>query len=428
MNGTSPTSPAAATAAGGRPALETHGPRRVLHVLDGLGGGGSEEWVRDIVALVPQEEFTFAVCYLYPSPERFQYTTDLRSLGALVTYVGPDDQWFAELWPSSVLMRFALRAVRSPYYRWIRPWSKHVVIFLRLWRAIRRFRPAVVHCHVFQAFVHGVLAARLAGVPVVVYTVPALRTQLEERYRWVFPAYRLLGRFVDRFFTAISVQELQRGAQIPADRITLFRGAVDFRRIRPTPRDRNPVVREFGLEGAWPIVLLTGRFNADKGQAVAVRAVQMLQSDFPRVRLILLGEGEDWRAVRDLVTRQALDGAVLLPGFRTDLECFYGLADIYWRTSLVEGMNRACFLAMAYALPIVGFDTRAATEVLTEGETALLVPPGDAAALAAASRRLLRAPDLARTLGGAAAELCRRDWDIAQAIRLFAEAYRGGER
>jgi len=425
MSGASSTSPAAATSTDGRPALGACGPRRVLHVLDGLGGGGSEEWVRDIVALLPQEEFVFAVCYLYPSPERFQYTTNLRSLGALVTCVGPDDQWFAELWPRNLLVRFALRAVRSPYYRWIRPWSRHLVIFLRLWRAICCFRPAVVHCHVFHAFVHGVLAARLARVPLVLYTVPALRAQLEERYRWVFPAYRLLGRFVDRFFTAISVQELQLGAQIPTDRITLFRGAVDFRRIRRTPRDQNPVVREFGLEEAWPIILLTGRFNADKGQAVAVRAVQALQDDFPRLRLLLLGDGEDWAAIRDLVVCEGLNEAILLPGFRTDLEHFYSLANLYWRTSLLEGMNRACFLAMAYGLPIIGFDTRAATEVLTDGETALLVPPGDAHALAAASRRLLGEPTWARPLGAAAAERCRRDWDIMPAIRLFAEAYRG---
>jgi glycosyltransferase involved in cell wall biosynthesis len=420
MSGASSGSRSAEAVPGGRQT-----PCRVLHVLDGLAGGGSEEWVRDIVALLPGEAYAFGVCALYPNPGRFDYGAELRALGAQVLCVGLEDQWFADLSPRHPLLRLALRAVRSPYYRWIRPWALHIVIWVRLWRAMRRFRPAVVHCHVFQAFVHGVLAARLARVPRVVYTVPALRAQLGLRYRWVFPAYRLLGRFVDRFFTAISLEELHREAGIPVEKITLFRGAVNFRRIHRVPREANPVVRELGLEGASPVILLTGRFNADKGQTVAVRAVRSLRRTYPTVRLLLLGEGEDREAIAALVAAEGLEGAVLMPGFRVDTAHFYGMADLYWRTSLIEGMNRACFQAMAYGLPIVAFATRAATEVLTDGDTALLVPPGDADALAAASRRLLDTPALARALGAAAAERVRRDWDITQAIRLFADAYQG---
>ncbi|MFQ5880864.1 MAG: glycosyltransferase [Candidatus Methylomirabilales bacterium] len=401
-------------------------PRRVLHVLDGLSGGGAEEWVRDLVALLPLGDFTFTVCYLFPNPGRFQYAAELQALGARVAYVGLRDQWFAELAPRHPLVRFALRAVRSPYYRWIRPWARHLVMFARLWREIRRTRPDVVHCHVFHAFVYGVLAARAARVPLVVYTAPALRAQLDGRYRWVFLAYRRLGRLVDRFVTAISVEELEQEAGVPTDRIILLRGAVDFRRVRRVPRETNPVVREFGLAGAFPIILLAGRFSAEKGQAVAVRAARELRVTYPDLRLILLGEGEEREAIRALVAAEGLEGTVILPGFRTDLEHFYGLADLYWRTSLTEGMNRACFLAMAYGLPIVAFDTRAPTEVLEDGETVLLVPSGDHASLAAASRRLLASPAWARAIGAAAAERCRRDWDIDRAIQTFAELYRCG--
>ncbi len=401
---------------------------RILHVLDGLAGGGSEEWVRDIVALLPRREFEFTVCHLFPSAGKFQYAAELQALGASVIYVGLRDQWFADLTPRPALVRFALRAIRSPYYRWIRPWVQHPIMFVRLWRACRRARPDVAHCHVFHAFVHGVLAARAAGVPAVIYTVPALRAQVTGRYSWVFPAYRWLGRLVDRFVTAISAEELEREAAIPYERITLIRGAVNFRSIRHVPREANPALGEFGLDGAFPIVLLTGRFSTEKGQAVAVRAARDLRVSHPHLRLILLGEGEDLDAVRALVAAEGMEATVVFPGFRTDLENFYSLADIYWRTSLIEGMNRACFLAMAYGLSIVAFDTKAATEVLEDGKTALLVPPEDTAALAAASRRLLASSELARTLGRAAVERCRQDWDIDPAIRKIAELYQAGSR
>jgi glycosyltransferase involved in cell wall biosynthesis len=231
---------------------------------------------------------------------------------------------------------------------------------------------------------------------------------------------------VDRFVTAVSVEELERDAGIPRDRITQIRGAVDFRRIRRVPREVNPVQREFHLDHAFPIILLAGRFSPEKGQAVALQAALELRASYPDLRLILLGEGEEFEAIRDLASRQGLEDTVVFPGFRTDLENFYSLADLYWRTSLIEGMNRACFLATAYGLPIVAFDTRAATEVLQDGSSALLVPPGDTSSLAAASRRILGSPEKARALGLAAAELCRRDWDIKLAIAKFAELYRAG--
>jgi len=398
--------------------------RRILHVLDGLAGGGSEEWVRDLVALLPRGEFEFTVCYLFANVGRFQYAAELERLGARVVYVGLRDQWFADLAPRQALARFALRAVRSVYYRWIRFWVQQPITFFRLWRACRRVRPDVAHCHVFYAFVHGVLAARAARVPAVLYTVPALRAQMRGQYGWVYPAYRRLGRLVDRFVTAVSVEELEREAGIARDRITLIRGAVDFRRIRRVPREANPVLREFELDRAFPIVLLTGRFSPEKGQAIAVQAARELRASYPDLRLILLGEGENLESIRALVSSQGVEGAVLLPGFRTDLENFYSLADLYWRTSLIEGMNRACFLAMAYGLPIVAFDTQAATEVLQDEASALMVPSGDAGALAGASRRLLESPETARTLGLAAVQHCRRDWDIDLAVRRFADMYR----
>lgn len=395
-----------------------------MHVLDGIGGGGSEEWVRDIVALSPAADFAFTVCYLYPRAGGFDYEAELRALGAEVRYVGLHDQWFATLAPRGAARRLALRAVRGCYYRWIRPWLQHLLMFLRLYRAMRETRPTIVHCHVFYAFVHGVLAARAAGVRRILYTVSALRSQTEERYGWIFGAYRRLGSQVERFFTGVSAEELT-AVGIPSERITLFRGGANLQQVARVPRETNPLMNELGLRAAHPIVLLTGRFNRDKGQAVAVQAVRRLVGDHPNLRVILLGEGEELEAVRSLVRSEGLAGSVLLPGFRRDLAHFYSLADVYWRTALLEGMNRAAYLAAAYGLPIVAFDTGAVTEGLRDGETALLVPPGDAGALAEATRRLLVAPELARRLGEAVAAHCRREWDILTSIEAFDRCYRG---
>lgn len=404
---------------------EEAGPRRILHVLDGLGGGGSEEWVRDIVAHLGREGLVFAVCSLLPGHGGYDYGAELRDLGARVRYVGLQDQWLSALAPRRPPTRLALRLIRAPYYRWVRPWLQHLLIFARLLSEIRRFQPHVVHCHLFYAFVHGVLAARLAGVPRVVCTVPALRRQMEEQYGWMFGAYRRLGRWVDWFVTGTSIDELEE-VGIPRERISLLRGSVDFRSLRCVPREQNPVRTALGLTDAFPIILLTGRFSGQKGQAIGVQAAAALLQDFPRMRLLLLGEGREMAAVRALVAAGGLGETVLFPGFRTDLPHFYQLADLYWRTSMLEGMNRAAFLAMAYGLPIVAFDTRQPTEVLVDGETALLVPAGDARALAAASRRLLEAPEFARALGSAAEACCRQEWDIGRAIRMMAELYQGG--
>jgi glycosyltransferase involved in cell wall biosynthesis len=180
-----------------------------------------------------------------------------------------------------------------------------------------------------------------------------------------------------------------------------------------------------------PRVLYAGQLYPWKGVDVLVEAVAAV----PSARLVILGgiEGEaDTRRIRALADRHRLGGRLEMPGLVPQARVADELARAavvavpFLRTGMTERHTSPLkiFEAMAAGRPIVASDLPSSREVLIDGENALLVPPGDAAALAAALRRLLAGGDLARHLAGAAwAAAPRYSWDArARVLReLFEE-------
>jgi glycosyltransferase involved in cell wall biosynthesis len=180
-----------------------------------------------------------------------------------------------------------------------------------------------------------------------------------------------------------------------------------------------------------PRVLYAGQLYPWKGADVLVEAMTAV----PAARLVILGgiDGEaDTRRIRSLVERHGLRDRTEMPGLVPQAR----VADELARAAVVvapflrAGMTERhtsplkVFEAMAAGRPIVASDLPSSREVLRDGENALLVPPGDAAALAAALRRVLSEPDLAGRLAQAAwDEAPRYSWDArARALReLFEE-------
>lgn len=364
---------------------------RVLHVIDGLGWGGSEEWVREIVRLANPERFQFRVCHLGAGSQREE---EIRQLGAEIVRLR--ETTIHSVIPEPALIAGLLRNVRS-------------------------FRPHVLHIHLHAAYFYGAVVGRLSRVRGIVYTVPALKDQVQW---WIFPImYRLFRWGVDAFVTAISAEELMIHSGIPANKIVMKKGVIDTSTMVHVAREDNPVVPEFNLADAFPVLLSVGRLHPSKGHNYAIDAVAHLVPHFPKTRLLILGHGDELPALRRLVTSLGLDQHVILAGFRNDLENFYSLAHIYLRMCTIEASNLASYRAMGYGKPVIGFDSGAATECLVNDHSGILVPLGDVQALAAAVCRVLEDHDLRERLAGNARELILNEYDIRRSIELYEGIY-----
>ncbi len=165
----------------------------------------------------------------------------------------------------------------------------------------------------------------------------------------------------------------------------------------------DPWRERLGLEAGTPVVLWVGRAAPVKNLPMLLRAFSRVYAALPSACLIITGDMSG-TAIPDLVTASGLSSSVCLPGSiaHADLPALYQLATVYAHSSTYEGFGVVMIEASASGLPVVSTDTDGARDIVVDGQTGLLVPVGDEAALADALLGLLREPDRARVMGAQA--------------------------
>ena len=363
----------------------------------------------------------------------------LAARGRDVTVLVPDVAGLNQAGPGGPrLIRFGARAL----LHWRRDVAEQLpIIPLRPWRDLRRAfdeaRPDVVHAHFVTPMSMAVLAeARRRGVPVL-GTNHALPEQALEVYgRWIRtatpPLYRSLERalwwHIVRFYnhcdfmTAPTREALatyrQRGITVPAEVVS---NGIEVARLSApaSAAERERFRARHGIPPGRRIVLYAGRTNPEKRIDVLLDAFARLPPA-QGAHLVMTGGPTSLSAA--LVAERGLGDRVTLTGILDldELPAAYRSADLLAHASEVEAQGISLVEAMAAGLPVVAAAAGAVKETVTHGESGLLVPVGDAAAMAAAITALLEDEPLRLRLG---AEARRRGaaHDIERSVDRIAE-------
>lgn len=257
--------------------------------------------------------------------------------------------------------------------------------FFRLVRMIRAWRPDVLHSHMVHANLVARAARAFAPVPALVSTIHSINDGGTLR----MAAYRLTSGLVDRF-TIISRLAAERYVAIgavPETRLQVVPNTVDTARFRPLPQARAAIRQELSVGDGF-LWLAVGRFEPAKDYPTMIAAFARLAAERPDSHLVLVGEGSLKSEVERLVREGGLGGRVRLLGVRRDVPELLSAADGYVLSSAWEGMPVAVLEASAVGLPVVATSVGGVPEVVEDGTTGLLVPPGNPAALADAMIRL----------------------------------------
>jgi glycosyltransferase involved in cell wall biosynthesis len=259
----------------------------------------------------------------------------------------------------------------------------------------------VVHAHLTSSLVHGALAARLARIPCVV----TLHSILEDRAH-DGRLRRRLAELVTQHVTQrlIAVSESVRdshahGLGVDPRKLVLIPNIPFAPLALPLGFDRDAKRAELGLEGV--VVVTASRMTAGREHDVLVEALAVVAERLPALNLLILAEGPREPAVRALVARHGLEGRVRFLGNRYDVAAVVSAADIFCQPTKHEGMPMAVLEAMSVGVPVVASAAPGVGDVVVDGETGLLVPPGDPQALAEALTSLAQDPALRDTLGEA---------------------------
>ena len=267
----------------------------------------------------------------------------------------------------------------------------------RAQQLIRERRPDLVHTTLFEADLAGRVAAALCRVPVVTSLVnvaygPEQHADLGRvaaaKLRAAQLADGLTARRVVRFhaISAHVADVMARRLRLPEGRIEVIPRGRDGSRLGTRHPDRRSRARaRLGLEDGTPLVLAAARQEHQKGLDVLLEAVPGVLEGVPSARVVVAGRtGNQTPLLRSITSRLGLEPAVRFLGARDDLGELLCAADVFVVPSRWEGLGSVLLEAMALEAPIVASDLPAVREVVSDGTTALLTPPGEPGSLAAA--------------------------------------------
>ena len=296
-------------------------------------------------------------------------------------------------------------------------------VVLGLVRTLRALRPDVVHSRNWGAF-DAVLAARLAGVRAVVHGEhgrEATDPDGQNRRRRVLR--RWLSPLISRYVTVSDDLRRWLLAQvgIAAHKVVTIPNGVDT--VRFAPPDQDGARAALGLAPSQRIVGTVGRLDPVKDQAGLIEAFAAVRREQPGACLVIAGDGPCASALRALVERLGLGGAVVLLGERHDIPRVLAALDVFVLPSIAEGMSNTVLEAMATGLPVVATRVGANPELVDDGVTGTLVPARAPAALAHAIARYVADPLLCQLHGKASRQRVEAQFTLARMCAGYRQLY-----
>jgi glycosyltransferase involved in cell wall biosynthesis len=307
-----------------------------------------------------------------------------------------------------------------------RPWRtvQTALAAWRLRRHLRRRRARVVFANTYNDLLLAGPVARALGVPVL------WRSHADVFPNAAEPARRGLVAFVcDHVARVLATTDYDArlivGAGVPASAVHVVRLGVDCDLYADPVGERRARMRAaLGIPPAAPLLGFIGRLVPQKGHLVFFEALHRVVTAFPAVRALVVGDsaadGSDpdgYRSVvRRAVERLGLEKHVRFLGFRDDVPEILAAIDLFVHASLREPFGSVIAEALAAGKPVIASRTRGPEELLEDGVTGLLTPPGDAPALGEAIARLLLDTELARSLAERGHAMVRERYDLSQTV------------
>ena len=322
-----------------------------------------------------------------------------------------------------------------PMSRRLTPW-RDLVSLVRLYRLMRRRRFTIVHTHNPKPGLLAQVAARLAGVPVVVNTLHGFyfHERMRPLARRFFVAMEKLAARCSDVILSQNDEDVRTAIELGIARPGQIRhlgNGIDVRRFDPdrlAPGTRHQTRAALGIAPGAPVVGFVGRLVAEKGVPELLQAMRLVAERVPEVRLLLIGGADAEKADSlspDLARELGVEGLCVFAGVRQDMPELYQAMDVFVLPSHREGFPRAPLEASAMKVPCVVTDVRGCRQAVAHERNGLLVPVEDPSALARAILDLLGDPLHAGRLGE---EGRRRALQMFDERRVFARVLAEYER
>ena len=360
-------------------------PVNVLFLITELSMGGAQRALLHLLSGINRERFTPAVACLYNGD------------GAVAQ---------------------AIRVLDIPVFDARMHTKTDLRALSRLYRHIHSRRPTILHTSLFHANLSGRITGRLTGVPIIISSERTMAMESEWRYR----LNRWTIGMVDRV-VAVSKKVGEfciNNIRLPAQKVVVIHNGVEIPLLPPDTREQARL--ELGLPQDALVCGAVSRLDPVKGIDVLILAfAQVLASH--AAYLVIVGEGPERQHLESVAQESGVSDRVIWAGYRADVPQQLPAFDVFVQPSLHEGLPNTVLEAMAAGLPVVATAVGGTPELVVNGKTGLLVPPGDPAALVGAITALLENPEARGSMGQAGRRRVKQRFTVEEMVQKIEQLY-----
>ena len=303
----------------------------------------------------------------------------------------------------------------------------------------------ILHTHGMLANIVGRIASKMARIPVSISTVHLTRQlstgeRAENICQWLKGRYyRLLDNFTAGFSDRViavseSVKQDLISQGVSSEKIVVIKNGIECEGYQSPLDVENQQAnkkKELGI-GNGPVVGTITRFYKQKDVQTFLYAISDVIRDYPNLRCLIVGDGEQRRELEDMSTRLALHENVTFLGYREDAREILDLFEIFVLSSLWEGLPLVVLEAMAASKPVIATRVAGTAEAVVDGKTGILVPLRDSKRLAESIKTLLRDQKLAQKMGEAGRRRAHRHFRVERMVdeteKLYLDLMRSKEK
>jgi len=275
--------------------------------------------------------------------------------------------------------------------------------FLQIYRLIKEKRFDIVHSHTSVGGLIGRIAGKLAGVPVVIWSIHGFAShEGQNRFKKYF--FLLIEKLLDKFtdhYVAVSEALKKEGIQnriLTSNKITVIHNGIELRNYN---KNFNVIQKkkELGIEMSRTIIGTVTRFEPQKAIHDFLVSVSYVKKTYPDIKVVIAGDGPLRREIEKLINDLKLNDNITLLGWRNDVPEILAVLDIFCQSSLWEGCPMVLLEAMAVGKPIIATDVGGVKEIVEDDNTGILVPPADPKAMGDAIVKLINNKEKAIKMG-----------------------------
>jgi len=248
---------------------------------------------------------------------------------------------------------------------------------LRFIKILRSRKIEILHSHLFYSSLFASPLGALAGVPVVVET-PHVRELWRQGVKGHFAVDRLVARSLDALIAVshANAKYLTKGKGLPARKIHVVHNGCDIRRFSVSG-DASAFRASRGIAAGDPLIVVLARLEPQKGHAFLLNALPQVVGEFPRLRVIFVGDGALRADLEARARELKLETNVTFAGYQSNPTAWLSIADFTVLPSLYEGLPLVAIESLAAGKAVIATAVDGSPEVVLHEKTGLLVPPAD---------------------------------------------------